>query len=145
MKLEEPVAPPAPDSKLFLVVVVLQACRPSCFVVLSLLDDLLGIGLDLLFLLFDNLGQLLHSALERLLYLFDSGFSSHFDFLVDFFGDFRRLGHLSVLGFLLDLFGFVFELADGSGHGGDLTTDGSDFRLLLIKNGSSSLESLFNL
>jgi len=112
---------------------------------LSLLDNLLGIGLDLLFLLFDNLGQLLHSVLERLLYPLDSGFFSHFDFLVDFFGDFRRLGHLSVLGFLLDLFGFVFELADGSGHGGDLTTDGSDFRLLLIKNGSSSLESLFNL
>ena len=55
---------------------------------LSLLDNLLGIGLDLLFLLFDNLGQLLHSALERLLYPFYSGFSSHFDFLVDFFGDF---------------------------------------------------------
>lgn len=32
---------------------------------LSLLDNLLGIGLDLLFLLFDNLGQLCNSALER--------------------------------------------------------------------------------
>jgi hypothetical protein len=111
---------------------------------LSLTDNLLGIGLDLLFLLFDNLGQLRHSALERLLYLFDSGFSSHFDLLVDFFGGFRRHGHLGVLGLLLDLFGFVFEPAEGAAHGGDLGTDGSDFRLLLIKNGSSSTDSLFN-
>ena len=104
---------------------------------LSLLDNLLGIGLDLLFLLFDNLGQLRHSALERLLYLFESGFSSHFDCLVDFFGGFRRDGHLGVLSLLLDLFGFVFELADGAGHGGDLGADGRGFSLSLLKHGSS--------
>ena len=50
---------------------------------LGLLDDLLGVGLDLLLLLFNNFGQLLDSLLERFLSLSDLLFLSDLDLLVD--------------------------------------------------------------
>jgi len=49
---------------------------------LGLLDDLLGVGLDLLLLLFNNFGQLLDSLLERFLSLSDLLFLSDLDLLV---------------------------------------------------------------
>ena len=50
---------------------------------LGLLDDLLGVGLDLLLLLFNNFGQLLDSLLKRFLSLSDLLFLSDLDLLVD--------------------------------------------------------------
>lgn len=96
---------------------------------LGLLDDLLGVGLDLLLLLFNNFGQLLDSLLERFLSLSDLLFLSDLDLLVDLRGSLRGNSDLGVLGLLLDLDGFLFELLDGILQVDDLSVDGSIFTL----------------
>jgi len=96
---------------------------------LGLLDDLLGVGLDLLLLLFNNFGQLLDSLLERFLSLGDLLFLSHLDLLVDLSGSLRGNSDLGVLGLLLDLDGFLFELLDGILQVDDLSVDGGIFTL----------------
>jgi hypothetical protein len=88
--------------------------RSSLRNLLGLLDDLLGIGLNLLFLLLNDLGQFLDSVLKCFL-------------------------NLSLLDSLSVLYFFVYFLGSLRGDG-DLGVDGNIFLFILLKLGVLSLD-----
>jgi len=107
---------------------------------LGRLDDLLGIGLNLLFLLFNDLGQFLDSLLKGFLNLLLLDSLSVLYFFVDFLGSLRGDGDLSVLGLLLDSNGLFLKSLDSVLQGGDLGVDGNIFLFILLKLGVLSLD-----
>lgn len=107
---------------------------------LGRLDDLLGIGLNLLFLLFNDLGQFLDSLLKGFLNLLLLDSLSVLYFFVDFLGSLRGDGDLSVLGLLLDSYGLFLKSLDSVLQGGDLGVDGNIFLFILLKLGVLSLD-----
>lgn len=114
--------------------------RSSLRNLLGLLDDLLGIGLNLLFLLLNDLGQFLDSLLKSFLNLSLLDSLSFLYFFVYFLGSLRGDGDLSVLGLLLDSNGLFLKSLDSVIQGGDLGVDGNIFLFILLKLGVLSLD-----
>jgi hypothetical protein len=114
--------------------------RSSLRNLLGLLDDLLGIGLNLLFLLLNDLGQFLDSVLKCFLNLSLLDSLSVLYFFVYFLGSLRGDGDLSVLGLLLDSNGLFLKSLDSVLQGGDLGVDGNIFLFILLKLGVLSLD-----
>ena len=114
--------------------------RSSLRNLLGLLDDLLGIGLNLLFLLLNDLGQFLDSLLKSFLNLSLLDSLSVLYFFVYFLGSLRGDGDLSVLGLLLDSNGLFLKSLDSVIQGGDLGVDGNIFLFILLKLGVLSLD-----
>jgi len=98
-----------------------------------LLDDLLGVGLDLLLFFFDDLGQLSDSFLESSLLPLNLFLLSDPDHLVYFLGGLRGDGDFGVLGFLLNLLGLNFEFLDSVVQVDDLGVDFGVFLLFFIE------------
>ena len=114
--------------------------RSSLRNLLGCLDDLLGIDLNLLFLLLNDLGQFLDSLLKGFLNLSLLNSLSVLNFFVDFLGSLRGDGDLSVLGLLLDSYGLFLKSLDSVLQGGDLGVDGNIFLFILLKLGVLSLD-----
>lgn len=107
---------------------------------LGLLDDLLGISLNLLLLLLNDLGQFLNSLLKGFLNLSLLDSLSVLYFFVHFLGSLRGDSDLSILGLLLDSNCLFLKSLDSVIQGGDLGVDGNIFLFILLKLGVLSLD-----